>query len=308
MKYLIGSLLISLLLFANYFNNNQFQSSDFENWQKQYGYYNTEFERQYREMIYNQNKKLIAEHNSKQNITYRMEENQFMTLTHEEFVGIYLQETEVSMPEITILNQDLYQPLQAVDWRNYTTIYNQGSCAAGWAFSVGSSIEAWFYIRGGGQNISVSVQQLIDCEKNSSGCSGGINTQAMLYALQDGLYNSQNYPYVGTQLACKATKSGTYFINNYTFVGGSTQSLQSSLQNYPASVGLDATNWQFYSSGLFSNCSENVVNHYALAIGFDSNNNWVVQNSFGSAWGENGIIKLTPNNTCGILNQAYQIY
>lgn len=44
----------------------------------------------------------------------------------------------------------------------------------------------------------------------------------MLYALKDGLYNSQNYPYVGTQLACKATKSGTYFINNYTFVGGSS--------------------------------------------------------------------------------------
>ncbi|CAD8094711.1 unnamed protein product [Paramecium sonneborni] len=308
MRYIISSLLISFVISINYFYGAQIKSSDFENWQKKYGYFKTDYERQYRQMIYNKNKERILEHNSKQDETYRMEENQFMTLTHEEFVGIYLNEIETSLPQISILNKDLQSPLKAVDWRNYTTVYNQGSCVAGWAFSVSSSIEAWHYIRDSGKNISVAVQQLIDCDKNSFGCKGGQNTNAMLYVLQEGLYHSQNYPYIGFDQACKATKSGNYSINNYTFVGGSSQQLQSSLQYYPVSVGLDATNWQFYSSGLFSNCSDNQTNHYALAVGFDSNYNWVVQNSFGTGWGENGIIKLLPNNTCGILNQAYQIY
>lgn len=44
----------------------------------------------YRMGIYYSNKRMIEEHNQRDDVTYKMGENQFMTLTHEEFVDMYL--------------------------------------------------------------------------------------------------------------------------------------------------------------------------------------------------------------------------
>lgn len=76
-----------------------------------------------------------------------MGENQFMDLTHEEFIEYYLSEVQYSN---TYSNEEILTKLSAIDWRNSSTIQNQGACGAGWAFSLTSSMEAWFYIRGGG--------------------------------------------------------------------------------------------------------------------------------------------------------------
>jgi len=45
-----------------------------------------------------------------------------------------------------------------------------------------------------------------------------------------------------------------------------------------------------------------------LAVGYDSNGNWLVRNSWGTNWGEKGFITLKAGNTCGILNYAVAAY
>ncbi len=66
----------------------------------------------------------------------------------------------------------------------------------------------------------------------------------------------------------------------------------------PLSVSVDATNWKFYSTGVFNNCIRN-INHCVLLVGI-SNNVWKVKNSWGVTWGEQGYIRLAAGNTCGI--------
>ena len=58
----------------------------------------------------------------------------------------------------------------------------------------------------------------------------------------------------------------------------------------------------FYSSGVFDNC-ESYLNHGALAVGYTADY-WIIKNSWGVSWGENGYIKLKKGNTCGVLNTA----
>lgn len=71
---------------------------------------------------------------------------------------------------------------------------------------------------------------------------------------------------------------------------------------------MDASNWGLYKRGVFSNCGT-TLNHGVIATGYTSLKNWVIRNSWGPSWGENGYMRLKgSNSTCGIcsnLNNAY---
>jgi len=53
----------------------------------------------------------------------------------------------------------------------------------------------------------------------------------------------------------------------------------------------------------------NLLDHCVQAVGYDltdsSNPFWIVRNSWGTDWGENGYIRLQyGDNTCGLTNEA----
>jgi cathepsin L len=73
----------------------------------------------------------------------------------------------------------------------------------------------------------------------------------------------------------------------------------------PIAVAVAASNWSFYSSGIFSNCNER-LNHGVVLTGYTSSY-WMIKNSWGAFWGESGYIRLAPGNTCGVLNDADKV-
>lgn len=74
------------------------------------------------------------------------------------------------------------------------------------------------------------------------------------------------------------------------------------LVNQPISVAVDAANWSKYTSGVFNNCRKS-LDHGVLLVGI-KDGNWVIKNSWGTTWGENGYIRLASGNTCGLCNVA----
>lgn len=75
-------------------------------------------------------------------------------------------------------------------------IRNQGLCGACWAFSAVEGVESSIVIQEG-LYVSLSVQQLLDCDRAfNRGCFGGNPVNAYSYIMQNGLNSWDDYPYV----------------------------------------------------------------------------------------------------------------
>ena len=68
-------------------------------------------------------------------------------------------------------------------------------------------------------------------------------------------------------------------------------------------VAVDASNWSSYKSGIFSSCASN-KNHAVVAVGYVAGSHYVIRNSWGTTWGENGYMRLRDGNTCGVQDWA----
>ncbi|KAL0412459.1 UNVERIFIED_CONTAM: Cysteine protease RD19A [Sesamum radiatum] len=178
------------------------------------------------------------------------------------------------------------------DWRDHgavTPVKNQGSCGSCWSFSTTGALEGANFLATG-DLVSLSEQQLVDCdhecdpeEKDScdSGCSGGLMNSALEYTLKSGgLMREEDYPYTGTDRgACKFDKK----IVAKTYIGGVSCPFICSkrLDHGVLLVG--------YGAGAYA------------PIRLKEKPYWIIKNSWGENWGENGYYKICRgHNVCGV--------
>ena len=70
------------------------------------------------------------------------------------------------------------------------------------------------------------------------------------------------------------------------------------LQKGPVSVAVDATKFSSYKGGILSDCG-NQPNSGSLVVGVNDNY-WLLKESFGTSFGENGYVRIAPGNTCAV--------
>ncbi|KAF5270407.1 hypothetical protein FQR65_LT05595 [Abscondita terminalis] len=213
-----------------------------------------------------------------------------------------------------------------LDWRDkgvVTPIKNQGQCASCYAFASSAAIESHVAIKKGNK-INASPQDIVDCSLDEPyenyGCDGGSLEPAYDFVKDKGLVSDPSYPYTAqTGENCKRQlEKITANITGYTIVEeGNDNALKEALVKHgPIAVGLDAAaeSFQFYGGGIYyeKECHSDIdhINHAVLLIGYGEEKNgekyWLIKNSYGPTWGENGYGKIARNvtNHCGISSYA----
>lgn len=250
---------------------------------------------------------------------YDYQFNQFADLTQEEFSNQYLNlkvlsdEEIENFPKLKVnMNEDVPE---SFDWREHngvTPVKNQGQCGSCWAFSATANIESINAVKTG-KLVSLSEQQIVDCDTIDHGCGGGWQEKALDYIIQTGgLEADSEYIYTHKKGDCKFNKEKVAVkISNYEFVSKDEEEIKAALvQNGPLAAALNAQMLQYYHGGVFHvkwpfTCDPKLLNHAVLIVGYGQTNlgekYWIVKNSWGSRWGEKGFFRmLRGTGECGI--------
>ena len=140
--------------------------------------------------------------------------NMFAGLTDEEFKAKYSNRKETRLnfssefqentnEDHILFSQKVEQPMGRNLKGGYEIrVREQGGCGSCWAFSAVASLEKFYYDKTG-QRLDFSVQEMVDCNKQSLGCEGGRPELGFLYVkTQGGLSMSSSYPYIASKGAC----------------------------------------------------------------------------------------------------------
>lgn len=281
-------------------------------------------EQKYRKSQFATNLEIIENHNARQS-SYVLGVTQFSDLSHEEFASQFVINEAIvkKAKQLKLSGTDtLYQTSESsslkqslpseVDWRQknvVTSVKDQKSCGSCWAFSAVGSIEGAYAIHTG-ELVDLSPQYLVDCDYSDNGCNGGLMDNAFEFVMQDGVPLWNDYPYAGKQNSCKKVALKTSILGYYDVPTGNSYELMKAISRNPVAVAIEADTsvFQNYQSGVLddSACGHS-LNHGVLAVGYSTDADkpyYIVKNSWGSKWGENGYIRLAVTDdyygTCGI--------
>merc|ERR1719317_244481 len=151
----------------------------------------------------NKYEKHNAEHKAGKH-SYWLGVNQFADLTNDEFVDLHTGFRAVEGMETADLS-NVKAPL-TMDWRTQgavTPVKNQGQCGSCWAFSTIGTVEGAHAIATGSL-VSLSEQNLMDCDSNNNACNGGNPYVALQYIMQNGGVDTEDsYPYEMRKSYCR---------------------------------------------------------------------------------------------------------
>jgi C1A family cysteine protease len=186
------------------------------------------------------------------------------------------------------------------DWRDIsgglTPIKNQGQCGSCWAFGTVGVMESVLRIKEGITR-SFSEQYLMNCDTQSSGCSGGFYAHYLHQT--PGAVLDSDVPYLEANDYCRDAPHQEK-LDNWAYVGdqNSTPSvgdLKQAIFTYgPVAVTVTADSYfQAYNTGVYNFDDQSTTNHIVDLVGWnDSDGAWILRNSWGPEWGEKGYMRI----------------
>ncbi len=205
------------------------------------------------------------------------------------------------------------------DWRTVTSggmppVRDQGGCGSCWAFSTVGALECAIKIHDG-IDVDLSEQWLVSCTTDTlglfwNGCDGGITAHPMHLGTKTdacgdfGAVLEADFPYTASDSACACPVPHHYVIRDWQYVHSSPLTVpptdvmkQAILDHGPITVSLNTSKSMIaYTGGVYNDYSRDkdlvLPDHSVVVVGWDDSQGsagaWIVRNSWGPSWGDNG--------------------
>jgi len=319
----------------------------FADFLKKYNKRYNEMEASNRFKIFQDNLRIIEEHNAK-DLGYTLGVTPFADMTNDEFAnhvsgGLQGWEDSVDAPfheqSPKLTDEDIERLPESVDWVAHgavTSVKIQGKCGSCWTFSAAGALEGAYAIATN-KLVELSEQDLLDCDKSDKRCNGGWMPKAFKFVEQNGICSFKTYKYECKKKfswkcrhakkypkceKCKKVIQPGEITKSVLVTSKSAQDMQAAVAKGPVSVSVDASSevFKLYEGGILpaGECGHN-LDHAVLVVGYGEDKGttfFKIKNSWGTDWGEQGYIRVQRSGanvpaegTCGMLTTGvYPVY
>lgn len=185
------------------------------------------------------------------------------------------------------------------DWRTQggvTAIQSQGGCGSCWAFAAAAAYESSNMLRSGTRGVNISEQHMVsDCHPEGD-CDGGWWGPVFERYLTEGTVSEGTFRYQASNSSCPNLSSLPHRALNWGYAGPkravpTISEIKLALSEHgPLTAGVRVTPaFQAYTGGIFEESDTRAIDHAVTIIGWsDQRGAWLIKNSWGTMWGENG--------------------
>ncbi len=192
-----------------------------------------------------------------------------------------------------------------IDKGGTTAIKDQGQCGGCWAFAACGTFEGDIKAKDGVER-DLSEQFLISCNSDGWSCDGGF---APFDYFKDKVVSGDNaagavyesdFPYTASNSTCNAPYTHHEKIDSWSYIADgssvpSVDAIKQAIYDHGlvwCAVYVDNA-FQSYTGGVFQGSSNSQPNHAVVLVGWDDANQcWIMRNSWGTSWGENGYMRI----------------
>jgi len=211
----------------------------------------------------------------------------------------------------------------SVDWRNIggknfvTPVKNQGSCGSCVSFCTCATMESAVRIKLGNPNHNIDLSEAF-CQFCGGGSCGGWGlTSGLAFAKSTGVTDEACMPYQPTNMNCSASRCSNWQSRLTKIISYSAHATMAARKNAiatkgPVLAGMRVYNDFFsYSSGVYQKTAGASVAgyHCICVVGYnDSQQCWILKNSWGTNWGENGFCRIKYGQADLLLDSSWSYY
>jgi len=205
----------------------------------------------------------------------------------------------------------------------FSEVYDSGNCTSSYAIAAASTVALRYCVADyvGHPSLRLSPQQVLSCDKKSRGCAGGGADGVWAYIQRRGLFPEECVPYAGKKGAqCKTDceDSRKFHILDHCVLDSDTKRIKREIFNKgPLHAPMFLSDeFLVYKDGVFTPTprggpvydeSGKTIVHVVTLIGWGKHEGqpyWVIGNSWGTGWGEDGYARVAMGN---VLHEGYLI-